>query len=96
MSLLGCLPWYIPVKLWDNLGTNATSPPPLCDGHFTMKFHSVMLEDDNSSCKCMTDCEGLTFEAYMDSGVVDVDVECGGDDGFRIDPYAMVQQVTWR
>ncbi len=55
-----------------------------------------MLEDDNSSCKCMSDCEGLTFEAYMDSGVVDVDVECGGDDGFRIDPYAMVQQVTWR
>ncbi len=58
------------------------------------------MDDDGSGCDCLPDCEGVSYEAHVDSRTVDAEVECGGEHGsshvalaLYTDPFSIVQQV---
>ncbi len=94
---MGRVPWYLPVELRPANGSGSALRP-LCDGYFTAKFQSAVMDDDGSGCDCLPDCEGVSYEAHVDSRTVDAEVECGGELGsghvaLYTDPFSLVQQV---
>ena len=98
-SSVGCQPWYIPMNIHASSGNSSSDGGllPLCDGFLSTKFESALMDDDGAGCGCLPDCGGVSYEANVDSGMVDEELECGeeGNHGafFANDPFSLVEQV---
>ncbi len=68
-----------------------------------MKFRAVMLDDEvageEKGCDCLPDCEGISYEAQVDSRAMNAGLDSGGEEdggnmAMQSDPFAVVQQVN--